>query len=144
MLSKTITQSNRIYAICQSSGDIRPGADFHGVSVAKSGSTDALPANAQIVCCGKVSDSELLFRTEDGRYYFSIRDGWGEENGRLYGLRHGIFYDFQHPTAAETILAECAANIGTYHSWGGAMAYQGRKRTLDVIRSVMKNGGTAA
>lgn len=139
MVSKNITEKIRIYDICKNSGDIRPDETFRGIIIAHQGSFDTISTNTKIVCCGKVSDNELLLRTEDGRYYFSIYDGWGEEHGILYGLRFGIFFDFKHPTTTDIILAECEANIGSYRTWGGAMAYQVRKHTLDVICSVMQN-----
>lgn len=56
-----------------------------------------LDENVTIECCAKISDNEILFRSKDGQYYFSLCDGWGEENGTLYGLKLGIFHDFKHP-----------------------------------------------
>ena len=137
MLSKSLVWKNHVYSICEKSEDILPGATFSGVHLADHEEFDAIPKGVIIVCCGKISNHELLFRTEDGRYYFSLREGWGEKDGVLYGLGQGIFYDFKHATTPDTILAECDAAVGTYHTWGGAMAYQSRKHTLDAIRSVM-------
>ena len=135
MLSQTLTLKKRIFSICERSGDILPGAAFRGV---RFGDGDgSIPEDASVVCCGRISGDALLFRTEDGRIYFSVCDGWGEEDGMLYGMQMGFSFDFRHPTAVETLPAECDAALGTYSTWGGAMAYQARKRTLDVIRSVM-------
>ena len=140
MLSKHINMNNRIYDICERSGEIQPGETFIGVRIASTDAFDFIAKNVKVVCCGKIKHDELLFRTEDGSYYFSICDGWGEEDGILYGLSKGISYDFKHPTTDETILAECEANRGTYHSWAGAMAYRSRCHVLDAIITVMKKG----
>lgn len=143
MLSKTITEKTRIYAVCESSGDILPGETFRGIHLAER--DDRLPSaliRAKLICCGNISDDELLFRSEDGRYYFSVCDGWGTKNGALYGLEVGIFHDFQHPTTVETIQAECEATIETYrnrvHSFNTAMLHYAKRNTLEKIRSVMK------
>ena len=137
MLAKA-SRKKHVYEVCERSGDINPGETYSGVRLGEWDESFFIPADVKVVCCGRVNDSELLFRTENGSYYFSICDGWGEEEGILYGLRRGIFYDFQHPTTEDTIIAECEANRGTYHTWGGAMLYHARKHTLDTIVSVIK------
>ena len=111
---------------------------FFGVRIVDADALDRIPSHAQIAYCGKIKDNELLFRTVDGRFYFSLLDGWGSEGGTLYGLSDGFCFDFKHPTNKETILFECEAQLGTYHSWAGAMAYHERKRILKTIASVMK------
>ena len=136
MLTQSNLRKKHIYTVCEKSGDILQGAVFKGVRLADRDTSVSVPPDATIVCCGKLSEDEMLFRTEDGRYYFSLCDGWGEEDGVLYGLSQGMCFDFKHPTAAENILAECDAALGTYCTWGGAMAYQYRKHVLDAIRSV--------
>ena len=91
-----------------------------------------------LICCGSISDDEILFRTADGSYYFSLLDGWGFCDGILYGITLGFEYDFKRPTTPETIIAECEADRGTYNSWAGALSWQARGQTLDKIISVMK------
>ena len=140
MLSNSIIRKNRIYSICERSGDILTGDTFQDVRLAENDQFESIPADAVVICCGKIEDDELLFRTVDGRYYFSLRDGWGSEDGVLYGLSQGIFFDFRHPTTDETILSECQSNLGTYHTWGGDMAYQSRKHALDSLAAVLKRG----
>lgn len=147
MLSRSITEKNRILAVCENSGDIRPGEVFGGIHLAEQDDRlHGIPAKAKIICCGKISDNELLFRAGDGRFYFSICDGWGSRDGVLYGLQAGLFHDFQRPTAPETIPAECEAALETYrnrvHSFNTAMMLHAKQRTLDKIRSVMKNAET--
>lgn len=151
MLAKSIIQRNRVTAVCERSGDIRPGEIFQGIIMAQRDDRLAsLPVRARIVCCGKVSDEELLFRTEDGRCYFSVLDGWGSrnvsqngsENRALYALRIGLFHQFGRPTTAETLPAACEEALRLYRnrigSWITAMIYDARKRTLEKILSVMK------
>ncbi len=138
MLSNTLVRKNKIYSICVRSGNIQAGETFNGICLADTDSFSSVIEDAPVVCCGQIKDDELLFRTIGGRYYFSLRDGWGYEDGTLYGLSRGLFFDFKHPTYDETILSECEANLGTYHTWGGAMAYQARKHTLDTIAAILK------
>lgn len=138
MLSNSLDFKKRVYSICEKSGDIVSGAVLSGVIFAVSNSFNSIPAEMKIICCGKVSESELLFRTENGQYYFSVCDGWGENNGILYGIRQGIYYNFDHSTTTDTIASECDEVLGTYHSWGGALAYRARKNTLNIIRCVME------
>ncbi len=138
MLANKLIRKNKIYSICAGSGDIQVGESFFGVRIVDPDALDRIPSDAQIAYCGKIKDDELLFRTVDGRFYFSLLDGWGSEGGTLYGLSHGFCFDFKHPTNEETILFECEAQLGTYHSWAGAMAYHERKRILKTIASVMK------
>lgn len=138
MLSNSLDFKKRIYSICEKSGEIVSGEVLSGVIFAEPNSFHSIPTGIKIICCGKVSESELLFRTENGQYYFSVCDGWGENNGILYGIRQGIYYNFNYPTTVDTITSECDAVLGTYHSWGGALAYRARKNTLNIIRCVME------
>ena len=144
MLSQKLLAKIHTYAVCERSGDIEVGDTFIDVRFADVGPSCDVSGIA-VVCCGKVYDDELLFRSEDGQYYFSVRDGWGEENRVLYGISRGIFFDFGHPTSEETILAECENALGEYHSWAGAMAHQSKKWTLEtivgVMRRIVKNDG---
>lgn len=138
MLSNSLDFKKRVYSICEKSGDIVSGEVLSGVLFAESNSFNSIPAEMKIICRGKVTESELLFCTENGQYYFSVCDGWGENNGILYGIRQGIYYNFDHPTTVDTITFECDAALGTYHSWGGSLAYHARKNTLNIIRCVME------
>ena len=137
MLSNSLIRKSRVYSICARSGDVLKGDTFQGVRLAEGDKFDSLPSDSVVICCGNIKDDELLFRTLDGRYYFSLRDGWGSERGVLYGLSRGIFFDFKHPTTDETIISECQSNLGTYHTWAGAMAYRSRKHMLDAIATVI-------
>ena len=144
MLSQKIIRLNRIYSICEKSKEITMGDTFTNVRFADSDNY-IIHGETSIVCCGNISEDEMLFRSEDGRYYFSVCYGWGEEDGVLYGIERGMFFDFGHPTSDETILAECEKALGEYHSWAGAIAYQSKKLTLEnivgVMRRTVKNEG---
>ena len=134
-----IKERNRIYEICENSDEIKPGDTFKGLVTIEDITHVMTPMPKEVlICCGKISEDEMLFRTDDGRWYFSLRDGWGTLDGKLYGLRIGMRYTFKHPTTPETIIDECEAARGTYHSWAGAMAWHARQRVLDAIIAVMK------
>ena len=75
----------------------------------------------------------MLFRSLDERYYFSLRNGWGVKDSTLYGLEVGLYFDFGHPTTQESLSDECENALGSYHTWGGALAYYHRKAILDKI-----------
>ena len=136
MLSKKLLDKQKTISICLNSKEINTGDVFRCVKVITD-DPSALPQKTPVVCCGTVTTEEMLFRTEDGRYYFSLVDGWGAEKEVLYGLNIGLFYDFMHPTEVSSIAEECKTALGTYTTWGGAMAYNFRKRTLQRIKEVI-------
>ena len=144
MLSNKLKREDKIFSVCKKSGNISAGQTFKGIRLADEDGIEDLRdcglTHTNTVCCGKISRDELLFRTEDGRYYFSVCDGWGEENGVLYGIEPGIFYDFGHPTSVENIPTECrtALESCTYNSWAGAMAAHAKKDELEDIERVMR------
>ena len=77
-------------------------------------------AGKDIICCGDTEgiiaeENEKVFRSTDGRYYFTICDGWGSEDDTLYGLGIQIFHDSGHPTTPESALAECTVKP-EYHT----------------------------
>ena len=79
VLSQNINKKDKEYSVCKSSGEIAPGEVFKGVAFADEDEEKDIPAETGIVCCGKVSENEMLFRTGDGRMYFPIYDGWGRK-----------------------------------------------------------------
>lgn len=70
MLANKLIRKNKIYSICEGSGDIQVGESFFGVRIVDPDALDRIPSDAQIAYCGKIKDNELLFRTIDGRFYF--------------------------------------------------------------------------
>lgn len=137
MVNEKILKNERILEICKKSGDIKPGAVFPSVEIAESVSGLELVKNQTVICCGKVNDNEILFKTKDGRYYFSLLNGWGEQDGVLYGLCGGIFYNFRRPMTERSVIEEID-RLGDYHSWGGALRYMAQKIALEKIISVIR------
>ncbi len=135
MLSQKLRKRNRILAVCGGSGDVVRGDAFREVCLAAEETFSGPHPGA--VCCGRIGEDEPLFHTLDGQIYFSVRDGWGMKDGALYGLELGILYDFGHPTEEETILEECAAQVGSYQSYSGFLYCRDRKRELDRIARAM-------
>lgn len=141
MITQTILKKNAVYSICEQSGDIEKGTQFTGVCFADC-EYRTIPENMPIVCCGQYGEDEILFRSKDGRYRFSIIDGWGEKDGVLYGLKQGLYYDFERPATDEAVLSAYENLPGDYRSWSGAMAYHAKKQTLEKIAAVLKKEGT--
>ena len=139
MLSEKITLRNRVLFICAVSDELRPGDSFKSVEFIDR-SRGFIPEQNDIICCGNISDEEMLFRSGDGRYYFSVKDGWGAKDDKLYGVEKGFFVDFYHSTTEETVISECKTRIDAcgYNSWIGAMAFYAKKDALKKIMSVMK------
>lgn len=138
MLTNLVKDREYIYSVCRSTDDISCGAVFQNFKIADDEGTriNTIP-KTNIICCGNLNENQKLFRTEDGRYYFGLTDGWGSEEGTLFGIRLGLFYDFGHPTTFEAALNECDS-LGTYSSWAGAMKYHHDKSMLKLLRPVIK------
>ncbi len=107
MLTEKTAMKNSIENVCAESGDVAPGERFRSAVTAEDLSFPEIPGEAEIVCCGKVSGDEMLFRTEDGRIYFSVRDGWGGKDGILYGMTPGFRFDLGCTTNRKTLQARC-------------------------------------
>lgn len=124
MLSPTIIRKRQVLAVCENSRDIIPGDEFHGVRIAEPDDLVHLPLNPTIVCIGQLDVDEMLFSADNGRYYFTVIDGWGEKDQMLYGLEFGDYYDFKHPTTTESAIEELEMQAKpTFTTWGGAMKY---------------------
>ena len=150
MLTNSIKEKEYIYSVCRTTGDIACGEVFETIKIEDDGEIRFYPDNpfqkTKIICCGNLDDSEKLFKTEDGQYYFGIKDGWGSEDGTLYGIRCSLYYNFGHPTTFESALAECDIK----HSptcWASAMKEHSRRFTLSLlkpfIQKLMENPGAA-
>ena len=139
MLSKPMIRKKHMESVCETSRAICRGDAFRGCRVAEGGGRAFLPEDQGAVCLGAISEEELLFRTQDGRCYFSIRDGWGEEDGILYGLKAGFSLDFGHPMSEEELLSEGEVLLGRApRSWSEAMAYRVKKEMLLRITAVIQ------
>ncbi len=139
MLSPNLRKKNLILAICEKSGDIQPGTIFRSIRIADPDDGLHIPIGSTITCIGRLDDDEMLFSAADGRYYFSIVDGWGEQNHTLYGLEIGACYDFKHSTTIESAIDEFEKKTRpTYTTWGGAMAYGAKIGSIKRILSALK------
>lgn len=136
MLSQKIIKKKRILLICDKSAGIRSGDSFKGVELIDP-CCGFISEQTNVICCGSINEEELLFRSDDGRYYFSVKDGWGAEDNKLYGVTTGFFMDFMHPAKENTIISECRSCLDNYkyNSWTGALAYNVRKNTITKIIS---------
>ena len=136
MLSQKIIKKKRILLICDKSVGIRSGDSFKGVELIDP-YLDFISEQTNVICYGSINEEEMLFRSDDGRYYFSVKDGWGVEDNKLYGVTTGFFMDFMHSTAEDTIISECRSCLDSYNynSWAGALAYNVRKNTIIKIIS---------
>ena len=128
-----------VYFICEKSGDIARGAVFRSVRTTDTEYYEELKKldGSSIICCGDVNDEEKIFRTEDGRFYFTLQDGWGYENKCIYGMKHGLFQDFGQPTTFEEALAKCDFKP-QYSTFGGALKYQARREKYEVLKKYIR------
>ena len=80
----------------------------------------------------------MLFSSGNGRYYFTVRDGWGVEDNCLYALSIGaIRRDFKKPVTVEEI--ESGVNNpkeprGTYSALAIGMKLKDDKEILKVLK----------
>ena len=139
MLSPNLKEKNHIFSICEKSGDIQPGTVFRSIRIADPDDKLPIPLGSMIVCIGRLADDEMLFSAANGRYYFSIVDGWGKQNHTLYGLEIGECYDLKHSTTIESAIDEFEMKAKpTYTTWCGAMAYGARIGTIKRILCILK------
>ena len=80
----------------------------------------------------------MLFSSGNGRYYFTVRDGWGVEDNCLYTLSIGaIRRDFKKPVTIEEI-ESCVNNPkelrGTYSALAIGMKLKDDKEILKVLK----------
>lgn len=140
MLCERIRNTIRIAAVCLSdSRAFSSGMTFDGVTVAETGYiADKSILNRRIRCHG-ITDSEgLLVSSDDMRCYFTLKDGWGEKNRRLYALSIGFYIDFGAPVTLELLekmLSEPVKSKGVY----AALAEQEKRKHIKTIISVLKS-----
>ena len=104
MLSEKLIIEEKIKDICKKDRTIfQKGSVFGKITVLN-------PDFCGSMLCGPVTfmgltDSyEMLFSSGNGRYYFTVRDGWGVEDNCFYALSIGaIKRDFKKPVTIEEI-----------------------------------------
>ena len=138
MISYKEMKKMTVFEICLNSEEIKAGDTFNGCVLAVDGCYSPPPNDGIIICCGRITENEMLFCTEDGRIFFSLRDYWGKRDGILYGKESVSYYDFKRSTLPENIVEECEAERGTYNSWACALAWKRRGEFLDSVIAVMK------
>ncbi len=143
MNSKETSKYLETCLICRISEKVNPGDSFDGCIVSSEDS--ALPQkDEKIICCGKISDDEMMFRTEDGRLFFSLQGNWGCRDGILYGTYFSVMHDFKRPTKPENIVDECIADRDAYDHVDDdplicALVLMSHRNKLFDIITVMRN-----
>ena len=128
----------RIKAICKKDRTIfQKGAVFDKITVLNSDPCDSMLCGP-VTFLGCTDRYEILFTSGNGRYYFTVRDGWGVEDNCLYALSIGaIRRDFKKPVTVEEI--ESGVNNpkeprGTYSALAIGMKLKDDKEILKVLK----------
>lgn len=128
----------RIKAICKKDRTIfQKGAVFDKITVLNSDPYDSMLCGP-VTFLGCTDRYEILFTSGNGRYYFTVRDGWGVEDNCLYALSIGaIRRDFKKPVTVEEI--ESGVNNpkeprGTYSALAIGMKLKDDMEILKVLK----------
>lgn len=138
MLSEKLIMEEKIKDICKKDRTIfQKGSVFDKITVLN-------PDFCGSMLCGPVTflghtDSyEMLFSSGNGRYYFTVRDGWGVEDNCFYALSIGaIKRDFKKPVTIEEI--ESGVNNpkeprGTYSALAIGIKLKDDREILKVLK----------
>lgn len=138
MLSEKLITEEKIKAICKKDRTIfQKGAVFDKITVLNSDPYDSMLCGP-VTFLGCTDRYEILFTSGNGRYYFTVRDGWGVEDNCLYALSIGaICRDFKKPVTVEEI--ESGVNNpkeprGTYSALAIGMKLKDDKEILKVLK----------
>ena len=138
MLSEKLITEEKIKAICKKDRTIfQKGAVFDKITVLNSDPCDSMLCGP-VTFLGCTDRYEILFTSGNGRYYFTVRDGWGVEDNCLYALSIGaIRRDFKKPVTVEEI--ESGVNNpkeprGTYSALAIGMKLKDDKEILKVLK----------
>ena len=138
MLSGKLITEEKIKAICKKDRTIfQKGAVFDKIIVLNSDPCDSMLCGP-VTFLGCTDRYEMLFTSGNGRYYFTVRDGWGVEDNCLYALSIGaIRRDFKKPVTVEEI--ESGVNNpkeprGTYSALAIGMKLKDDKEILKVLK----------
>ena len=138
MLSEKLIMEEKIKAICKKDRTIfQKGAVFDKITVLNSDPYDSMLCGP-VTFLGCTDRYEILFTSGNGRYYFTVRDGWGVEDNCLYALSIGaIRRDFKKPVTIEEI--ESGVNNpkeprGTYSALAIGMKLKDDKEILKVLK----------
>lgn len=138
MLSEKLTMEEKIKAICKKDRTLfQKGAVFDKITVLNSDPCDSMLCGP-VTFLGHTDSYEMLFSSGNGRYYFTVRDGWGVEDNCLYALSIGaIRRDFKKPVTVEEI--ESGVNNpkeprGTYSALAIGMKLKDDREILKVLK----------
>lgn len=142
MLSEKLIMEEKIKAICKKDRTIfQKGAVFDKITVLNSDPCGSMLCGP-VTFLGCTDRYEMLFASGNGRYYFTVRDGWGVEDNCLYALSIGaIRRDFKKPVTVEEI--ESGVNNpkeprGTYSALAIGMKLKDDKEILKVLKQYME------
>ena len=140
MLCEQLRHIIKIAEVCLSdSRAFSSGMTFDGVTIAETGCiADKSILNGRITCHGITDSGELLVSTGNMRKFFTLKDGWGEKNRRLYALSIGFYIDFGASVTLdilEKMLSEPANPKGVY----AGLAEQEKRKHIKTIISVLKS-----
>ena len=138
MLSGKLITEEKIKAICTKDRTIfQKGAVFDKITVLNSDHCGSMLCGP-VTFLGCTDRYEMLFTSGNGRYYFTVRDGWGVEDNCLYALSIGaICRDFKKPVTVEDI--EFSVNHpkepkSTYSALSIGMKLKDDKEILKVLK----------
>ena len=138
MLSEKLITEEKIKAICKNDRTLfQKGAVFDKITVLNSDHCGSMLCGP-VTFLGHTDSYEMLFSSGNGRYYFTVRDGWGVEDNCLYASSIGaIRRDFKKPVTVEEI--ESGVNNpkeprGTYSALTIGMKLKDDKEILKVLK----------
>lgn len=138
MLSETMKLKEKIISICKHDKTfLKKGSIFDKITVLKSGFYGSMLCGP-VTFLGRTDSYEMLFSSGNGRYYFTVRDGWGVEDNYFYALSVGaIKRDFKKPVTIEEI--EFSVNNpkeprGAYSAAAIGMKLKDDKEILKVLK----------
>ena len=138
MLSEKLITEEKIKAICKNDKTLfQKGAVFDKITVLNSDHCGSMLCGP-VTFLGHTDSYEMLFSSGNGRYYFTVRDGWGVEDNCLYALSIGaIRRDFKKPVTVEDI--EFSVNHpkepkSTYSALAIGMKLKDDKEILKVLK----------
>ena len=135
MISKEKMILKAISEMCKNSGDVETGDHFKGVLVPY----DLYELSKKpCICIGKYYDTERFFRSDDMRFYFSVKDGWGETDGYLAALTTEFVLKFTAPTDFND-LKEFAESTLPANSTHGAIAQKAKRIAAKKVIESVKN-----
>ena len=104
MLPEKLRTEEKIKDICKKDKTLfQKGAVFDKITVLNSDICGSMLCDP-VTFLGCTDRFEMLFTSGNGRYYFTVRDGWGVEDNCLYALSIGkIRRDFKKPVTVEDI-----------------------------------------